>query len=86
MSPWSSEVVSKTKQLPSPAGKKEISNLYHSPWAPVSFPGRPHGRKNDIDKQFFQVSSLCGSSCLSYSPKRVIRFYRALYGDANMAA
>ena len=35
---------SKTKQLPSPAGKKEIPKLYHSPWVPVDSPGGPGGR------------------------------------------
>ena len=40
--------------------------------------------KRLIHKQYFQVSSLCGSSFLSYLPKRVTRFYRALYGDAML--
>ena len=48
MSPWSSKVVSKTKQLSSPVGKKEIPKLYHSPWAPV---GRPTGKR--------MISALC---------------------------
>ena len=36
---WSSEVVSKTLQLPSPARKKETPKFYHSSWVPVGSPG-----------------------------------------------
>lgn len=36
MSPWSSEVISETKQLPSRTGKKEMAKLYHPPWLPAS--------------------------------------------------
>ena len=50
MSPWSSEVVSKTKQLPLPVEKREIAKLYHSPWVPVGYTGgvpgiNPRGSK-----------------------------------------
>ena len=44
MSPWSSEVVSKTKQLPSPAGKKENCAIPpRFPWVPW---GLTHGEAN----------------------------------------
>ena len=46
MSPWSSEVVSKTKKLPSPAGKKETQILYCSLGFPWGSPGgRPRGKQ-----------------------------------------
>ena len=38
--------------------------------------------KRLIHEQHFQFSSLCGSPFLSYLPRSVIRFYRALCGDA----
>ena len=38
--------------------------------------------KRFIDEQYFRVSSLSGSSFLSYLPIRVTRFYRALYDNA----
>ena len=37
--------------------------------------------KKIIHKQYFQVSNLCGSSFLSYLPKRATRFYRASHGN-----
>ena len=40
--------------------------------------------KRLIDEQYFRVSSLSGSSFRSYLPKRVTRFYRALYEDAML--
>lgn len=51
MSPWSSEVISETKQLPSHTGKKEMAKLYHPPWLPASSLGvswgSTHGEVND---------------------------------------
>ena len=40
ISPWFSEVVSKTKQLHSTEGKKEIPKLYHFPLGSRRCPGR----------------------------------------------
>ena len=59
MSPWSSEVVSKTKKLPSPAGKKEIEILYYYPgfpWVPLgkswrSTQGEANGKCIRVDAQ-----------------------------------
>ena len=38
MSPQSNEIVSKTKQLPTPQGKKDLQKLNHSSWVPVGSP------------------------------------------------
>jgi len=44
--PWSSDVISKTKQLLSAVRKKEIPKLYSSPWVPVGVLGvDPQGSK-----------------------------------------
>ena len=45
-------VISKTKQLPSAIGKKEVPKLYHSPRVPLHSPGgfpgsRPMRKQND---------------------------------------
>jgi len=59
MSPWSSEVVSKTEKLPSPAVKKEIQILYYYPgfpWVPLgksrrSTQGEANGKCIRVDAQ-----------------------------------
>ena len=38
--------------------------------------------RREIDKQFVQVSGLCGARFASYLPKRSTRIYKAQYGDA----
>ena len=47
-------------------------------WTPSS--GRSQTKKQN--KQFVQVSGLCGSQFMSYLPKRFTLLCRALYGDA----
>ena len=47
-------------------------------WRPAS--GRSQTKKQN--KQFVQVSGLCGSQFMSYLPKRFTLLCRALYGDA----
>lgn len=55
MSLWSSEVISRTKQLPAPAGKREILKLYHSPWVPLGCQGGRPTRKQMLSALRQQV-------------------------------